>query len=99
MIEAHCKHFYIRANRCSSDIEVPHVHEAWLEQTAEEVLNIAENFAQLAVLFAIPAQGAAVSTGGGGGGGNNDLPKKRDDDWWKMVQAILQTSGGFKRKR
>ncbi len=79
--------------------EVPHVHEDWLEQTAEEVLNIAENFAQLAVLFAIPAQGAAVSTGGGGGGGNNDLPKKRDDDWWKRVQAILQTSGGFKRKR
>ena len=79
--------------------EVPHAHEAWLEQTAEEVLNIAENFAQLAILFAIPAQGSAVSTGGGGGGGNNDLPKKRDDDWWKRVQAILRPSGGFKRKR
>lgn len=77
--------------------EVPHAHEAWLEQTAEEVLNIAENFAQLAVLFAIPAQGAAVSTGGGGG--NNDLPKKRDDDWWRRVQAILQPMGGFKKRR
>lgn len=74
-------------------------NEAWLEQTAEEVLNIAENFAQLAVLFAIPAQGPTVSTGGGGGGGNNDLPKKRDDDWWRRVQAILRPSGGFKRKR
>lgn len=78
--------------------EVPHAHEAWLEQTAEEVLIIAENFAQLAVLFAIPAQGAAVSAGGGGGGGNNDLPKKRDDDWRKRVQAILRPSSGFKRK-
>ena len=78
--------------------EVPHAHEAWLEQTAEEVLIIAENFAQLAVLFAIPAQGAAVSAGGGGGGGNNDLPKKRDDDWLKRVQAILRPSSGFKRK-
>ena len=77
--------------------DVPQIHEAWLEQTAEEVLNIAENFAQLAVLFAIPAQGAAVSAGGGGG--NNDLPKKRDDDWWKRLQAILRPSGGFKRKR
>ena len=77
--------------------EVPHAHEAWLEQTAEEVLNIAENFAQLAVLFAIPAQGAAVSTGGGGG--NNDLPKKRDDDWWRRIQAILQPMGGFKKRR
>ena len=77
--------------------EVPHAHEAWLEQTAEEVLNIAENFAQLAVLVAIPAQGAAVSTGGGGG--NNDLPKKRDDDWWRRVQAILQPMGGFKKRR
>ena len=74
-------------------------NEAWLEQTAEEVLNIAGNFAQLAVLFAIPPQGAAVSTGGGGGGGNNDLPKKRDDDWWRRVQSILRPSGGFKRKR
>ena len=77
--------------------DVPQIHEAWLEQTAEEVLNIAENFAQLAVLFAIPAQGAAVSAGGGGG--NNDLSKKRDDDWWKRLQAILRPSGGFKRKR
>lgn len=74
-------------------------HEDWLDQTAEEVLNIAENFAQLAILFAIPAQGTAVSTGGGGGGGNNDLPKKRDDDWWRRLQTILQPVGGFKKRR
>lgn len=79
--------------------EISRGHEDWLDQTAEEVLNIAENFAQLAVLFAIPAQGAAVSTGGGGGGGNNDLPKKRDDDWWRRLQAILQPVGGFKKRR
>ena len=77
--------------------EVPHAHEAWLTQTAEEVMNIAVNFTQLAILFAVPAQGAAVSTGGGGG--NNDLPKKRDDDWWRRVQAILQPMGGFKKRR
>lgn len=79
--------------------EISRGHEDWLEQTAEEVLNIAENFAQLAILFAVPAQGGAVSTGGGGGGGNNDLPKKRDDDWGRRLQAILQPVGGFKKRR
>lgn len=74
-------------------------HEDWLEQTAEEVLNIAENFAQLAILFAVPVQGADVYTTGGGGGGNNDLPKKRDDDWGRRLQAILQPVGGFKKRR
>ena len=75
-------------------------YESWFEQTAEEVLNIAENFSELAVLFAVPAQGAAVSTGGGGGG-NNDLPKKRDDDWWEKLRGILRPSRpsvGFKRR-
>lgn len=79
--------------------EISRGHEDWLEQTAEEVLNIAENFAQLAILFAVPTQGASVSTGGGGGGGNNDLPKKRDDDWLRRLHSIMQPAGGFKRKR
>ena len=80
--------------------EMERGYESWFEQTAEEVLNIAENFTELAVLFAVPAQGAAVSTGGGGGG-NNDLPKKRDDDWWRNLQSILRPSRpsvGFKRR-
>ena len=75
-------------------------YESWFEQTAEEVLNIAENFSELAVLFAVPVQGAAVSTGGGGGG-NNDLPKKRDDDWWEKLRGILRPSRpsvGFRRR-
>lgn len=67
--------------------------KAWLESTAEEVAAIAENFAQIAVILALPTQGAAVSTGGGGGGGNNDLPKKRDDDWWNKLCKIMNAGG------
>lgn len=73
----------------------------WLDDTAEEVLTIAGNFTQLAVLFAIPAQGGGVSSGGGGGGGNNDLPKKRDDEWNRRVNALLQPGPApkFRRKK
>ena len=70
--------------------------KAWLESTAEEVSAIVENFAQIAVILALPTQGAAVSTGGGGGGGNNDLPKKRDDDWWNKLCKIM-SAGGTKK--
>lgn len=82
--------------------EMERGYESWFEQTAEEVLNIAEKFSELAVLFAVPSQ-AAVSTGGGGGG-NNDQPKKRDDDWWEKLTGILRPSRpsrpsvGFRRR-
>lgn len=71
----------------------------WLEDTAEEVLNIAGNFAQLAILFAVPAQSGGVSSGGGGGGGNNDLPKKRDDEWNRRINALLQPAAAPKFRR
>lgn len=70
----------------------------WLEDTAEEVLNIAGNFAQLAILFAVPAQSGGVSSGGGGGG-NNDLPKKRDDEWNRRINALLQPAAAPKFRR
>ena len=51
--------------------------EKWFEDAAEEVLTLAENFAELSALFLVPANGQSMSNGSSG---NNDLPKKKDDD-------------------
>ena len=54
-----------------------HTPQAWIDSAAEEVLEMAENYGDLAMVFLLPAEGQDI---GGGGGSNNDLPKDKDDD-------------------
>lgn len=48
--------------------------QAWVNDTAQEVLSIAQGIHVLTPFL------QQYGHGGGGGGGNNDLPRKKDDD-------------------
>lgn len=63
----------------------------WFEDAANEVLTLAENFAELSAVFLIPANGQSM---GGGSNGNNDLPKKKDDDREGRFFTIMSRGKG-----
>jgi len=83
---------------CLNEQSIP---KAWVENTMQEVLTIADNFLDFATVFLLPVGGQDV--GGGGGGGNNDLPRNKDEDDFdlraKFAHLMGTRAGGRKKGR
>ena len=82
------------AREYMSDKRLP---EAWINETAQEVMTIATTaWIALSEMF---TTATTQSVRGGGGGGNNDLPKKKKDDDERYACIIGRYGRTVQRKR
>lgn len=65
--------------------------EAWVNDAAQCVIDIAENVSPLAAVFSLIPDGVSVE----GGGSNNELPRKKDDEY---SQAKFRSIMGNSRR-